>query len=95
MAGKARRGHSLETAVGHVLVAGIAIHRRMSAGQRETIIVLLDLFDRYSPAAHAVALFAICAQLAPVKVGMAILAACAHVVKHRLHVALRTRHILV
>jgi len=38
MAGKARRGHGLELAVGSVLVAGIAIDRSVSAGQREAIL---------------------------------------------------------
>jgi len=95
MAGNARRGHGLELAVGRVLVAQIAIDCRVSAGQRETIVVLLDLLDRYSPSAHAVALLAIRAQFALVNVSVAVLAAQAHVAEHRLHVALRTRHILV
>jgi hypothetical protein len=95
MARKARRGHGLELAVGRVLVAGIAIYRSVSAGQGETIIVLLNFVNRYSPSAHGVALLTICAQLAPMNVGVAVLAACGHVAEHRLHVALRTRHILV
>ena len=75
MAGNARRGHGLELTVGRVLMAGIAIDCRVGPGQRETIVVLLDLLDRYSPATHAVALLAIRAQLAPVNVGVAVLAA--------------------
>jgi hypothetical protein len=95
MAGKARRGHALELAVGRVLVAGIAIHRSVSAGQGETIIMLLNFLDGYSPSAHAVALLTIGAQLALMNIGVAVLAACAHVAEHRLHVALRAPHILV
>ncbi len=75
MAGKARRGHGLELAVGSVLVAGIAIDRSVSAGQRKAIIVLLNFLNRYSPSANAVALLTICAQLAPMNVGVAVLAA--------------------
>jgi len=74
MAGNTRRGHGLESAVGRVLVAGIAIDRRMGAGQREAIVVLLDFLDRDSPSAHAVALFAICAQFSLVNISVAVLA---------------------
>jgi len=95
MAGNARCRHGLKLTVGRVLVAGIAIDRRVSAGQRETVIVLLNFLDRDSPSAHAVALFTIRAQFALVNVGVAVLAAQAHVAEHRLHVALRTGHILV
>src|SRR5271157_489272 len=95
MAGKARRGHGLELAVGSVLVAGIAIYCRVSAGQREAIIVALNFLYGYSPSQHGVTLLAVCPQLAPMNVGVAVLAAWAHVAEHRLHMALRTRHILV
>ena len=95
VAGKARRGHGLEFAVGRVLMAGIAIYCSVSAGQGETIIVLLNFLNGNSPSAHGVALLTICAQLALVNIGVAVLAACAHVAEHRLHMALRTRHILV
>lgn len=95
MTRKASRGHSLKSAVGRVLVAGIAIDCSMAPGQWKTVIVLLDLLNRYSPAAYAVALFAIRAQLAPVKVCVAILATLTNVAEYRFHVALRTRHILV
>src|ERR1039457_5883561 len=95
MARIAHRGHDLELAVGRVLVAGIAIHRRVRAGQRETIIVLLNFLDRYAPSAHGVALLAIGAQLALMNVGVAVLAAGAHIVEHGLNVALDTGDILV
>jgi hypothetical protein len=95
MAGKARRGHGLELAVGRVLVAGIAIDGRVSAGQGEAIIVLLNLLDRHAPSAHAVALLAICTEFALMNVGVAVLAAGARVAEYRLHVALCARHVLV
>ena len=95
MARVAHRGHDLELAVGRVLVAGIAIHRCVRAGQREAVVVLLNFLDRHSPSAHAVTLLAIRAQLMLVDVGVAVLAACPHVAEHGFHVALRTSHIPV
>ena len=95
MARIAHRGHDLEFAVGRVLVAGIAIDGGVSAGQGEAIIVLLNFLNRYCPSTHAVALLAIRTELAFVNIGMAVLAARAHIAEHRLHVALRTSHVLV
>ena len=45
MARVAHRGHALESAVGRILVAGIAIDRRMAADQREAVVVLLHFLD--------------------------------------------------
>jgi len=95
MAGIAHRGHGLKSAVGRVLVAGVTIDGRVSARQREAIVVLLNLLDRYPPSSDAVALLAVCAQLAFMNIGVAVLAAVAHVVEHRLYMALRAGHILV
>jgi len=93
--GIARRGHGLKLAVGSVLVAGIAIDGGVGAGQGEPVIVLLNFLDRYAPPAHAVALLAIGSQLALMNVGVAILAASAHIAEHHLDVALDASHILV
>ncbi len=60
MARIAHRGHDLKLAVGGVLVAGIAIDGRVSAGQGEAIIVLLNLLNRHAPSAYRVALLTIC-----------------------------------
>lgn len=95
MARIAHRGHDLEFAVGRVLVAGIAIDGSVRAGQREAIIVLLNILGRHSPSADSVALLTICAQLALMNIGMAVLAARAHIAENRFDVALRTSHILV
>jgi len=95
MAGNARRGHGFKIAIGRVLMAGIAIDCRVSASKREAIVMLLNFLDRHSPSPHGVALFAICAQLALMYVGVAVLAALAHVAEHRLHMALRARYILM
>ena len=77
VAGVARRRHNLELAVGAVLVAGIAVDRRVGTGQREAVVVLLDVFNSDRPSADGVALFAIRAQLALVNISMAVLAALA------------------
>ena len=37
--------HRLELAVGRALVAGIAVHSRVRSGQREAVVMLLDLLD--------------------------------------------------
>lgn len=88
MAREAVRRHRLEAAGGASLVATIAIDSRVCASQREAIIVLLDLPDRDLPSEHGVALCAVCSQLAPVDIGMAILAALSNVGKHGFDVAL-------
>ena len=89
MAGVARGRHRLELAAGCAFVAGVAVDRGMRAGERETIIVLLDLLCRNLPSPHSVALLAISSQLAAVDVRMAILATLTDVGKYGLHVALR------
>lgn len=67
----------------------------MGAGQRKTIVVLLDLLHVHLPARYRMALFAIGAQLAAVNVGMTVLAALSHIGKYRLGMALDARHRLM
>lgn len=74
VAGIALGRHRLELAVGHTLVAGVAIHRSMGPGQREPVVVLLNLLDRDLPPAHGMALLAVGPQLTPVNIGVAVLA---------------------
>ncbi len=92
VAGEARSRHRFESAIGTVLVAGVAVDGGVSPSQRETIIVILDVLVRDLPSADSVALFAICAQLAPMNVGVTILAALADVGKNRLNVTLSAGH---
>ncbi len=89
VAGVALRRHRLELAVGAALVTGVAVDGSMRSGEREPIIVLLNVFVRDLPSAHSVALFAIRTQLAAMNIGVAILAALPDVRKNHLHVALR------
>jgi hypothetical protein len=88
MARVALRGHRLKLAIGSTFVAGSAVDRRVRPSQWKSIVVLLDLLDRYLPAANRVTLLTICPQLPLVNIGMAILAALAHVRKNGLHMAL-------
>lgn len=95
MAGIAIRRHGLELAGRSTLMAGIAIDRSVRPGEWKAIVMLLHLLDRNRPSPHRVALFAICAQLPLVNVGMAVLASRTHVRKYLLHVTLRAGHRLV
>jgi len=88
VAGEARRRHRLKFAVGATLVAGIAVHSCVGTGQRETIVVLLHIFNRDRPSADGVALLAIRAQLTLVNIGVAVLAALPDVGENHLHVTL-------
>jgi len=88
MAGVALDRHRLKLAVGGILVAGVAIHRGVSSGEREAVVVILDLLYRNVPSPHRVALLAVGSQLPPVNIGVAILAACADIVEDHLDVTL-------
>ena len=57
--------------------------------------MLIDLLDGDVPPLHRMALFAICAHLPLVNIGVTIRALRAHVGKHHLGVALRAGHALV
>ena len=86
--GEARRGHRLKFAVGAALVAGITVDGCVGTGQRETIVVLLHIFNGDGPSADGMALLAIGAQLTLVNIGVAVLAALTDVGENHLHVTL-------
>ena len=88
VAGAASGRHSLKPAVGTALMAGIAVHRRVGSGQREAVIVLLDLLNGNLPAPNRVAGLAIGSQLPLMNVGVTVLAALSNVAKYRLDMAL-------
>lgn len=73
-------------------MARVAIDRGMGSGEREAVVVILNLLIRNLPSPNGVALFAIRPELPPVNICVAILAALPHVREHRFHVALRTGH---
>jgi len=92
VAGVARSRHDLELAVGASLVAGIAVNRSVGTGQRETIVVLLNIFNSDSPSADGVALLAIRAQLSLVNIGVAVLAALTDAGENHFDMALSAGH---
>ena len=59
VAGVARGRQCLELAGGAPFVTGIAVDRSVSTGQRETIVVLLNILDCNRPSADAMALLAV------------------------------------
>jgi hypothetical protein len=88
VAREARRGHRLKFAVRAALVASITVDGCVGTGQRETIVVLLHIFNSDGPSADGVALLAIRAQLTLVNIGVAVLAALTDVRENHLHVTL-------
>jgi hypothetical protein len=69
-----RQSEPVELAHGPHLVAGIAINYRVCPNQRKPILVFVDVVDRNRPAVGVMAQLALRAVLAPVQVGVAILA---------------------
>jgi hypothetical protein len=76
-------------------VTCIAVNRCVSADQRESILVLVDRMNRHLPAIHSVTQFALRSVLSAMDVGMAVLAALAHITKQRSRVALAAAHFRV
>jgi hypothetical protein len=95
VAGETHRRKTLELPDSSALLTGIAVHRGVSADQREAIQVLIDLLDRNVPALYRVALLAVGAHLALVDVRVTINALRTHISKDRLRVALGATHALV
>lgn len=91
VAGETLGRHGLEPTVGATLVTSIAVDSGVSAGQRETVVVVLDVLVRDLPSAHRVTLFAIGAQLTAVNVGVAILASMTNVGENHFDVTLGAR----
>jgi len=87
--------HGGEFAQRAILVACVAIHRRMRSQQREPVVMLLDLLDLDVPALHRVAFLAICSELPLMNVGVALRTLPSNIGKHRLGVALHAGHALV
>ena len=92
MAGDAFGAETRERAGRRARMALRALGRRMGAGQRETIQVVLDFLDGVGPTLHAVAVLATCAELVAVGVGVAVRALHANVGKNQRPVAVRTLH---
>lgn len=74
-------------------MALVALHKCVSAYQREPVLVVLNLADIRLPALHAMAALAVSPELAPVNVCMTLGALGADFLEHHIGVALRTRYL--
>lgn len=83
----------LELAHRRSLVAGSALHQRMSANQGESVVMVLDRLKRYLPALDCMALLAIRSELATMQVRVAVGALSAYVLEDETCMALPTAHV--
>src|ERR1700731_2460781 len=95
MAGNAFGGKTLELTHCRALVAVLALHRGVSAEQREAILVIFDLLNGIIPTENRVALRAVRAHFPLVNIGVAVLTVLAHVREYRFYVALRALNFLM
>jgi hypothetical protein len=93
--GQASSRKSQELSNSSAPVTLLALHHSVRAEERKSVGVLLDRFDRYTPAADGVALCAVCTHLTTVDVRMAVRAVMASVGKHGLKMALSAVHFFV
>ena len=85
----------LELAHRSAFVAGFAIDCRVSADQREAVLVVANRGHRYMPAPHGMTRLAVRTELPAVNVRVAIRTLMSNVREDQLDVALRTLHFLV
>ena len=95
VAGIAGRREAQKHSRGGLLVAIVALHRRVCTQQRKAVLVIFHRLHRDIPALHCMALRAIWPHLPAVNIRVAIGAVLTHVRKHRLYVALNALHFLV
>jgi hypothetical protein len=76
-------------------VAGVAVHGCMSADQRESILMLIDVVNGNLPAVGVVAEFTLRAILAAMQIGVAVLALYRGVAEIKILVAIDTLHFRV
>ncbi len=95
VAGRTRRGQSLELPHRRSLVARLALHRGVRTDQREAVLVLADGLRRDLPAADRMASRAVGSHLSAVKVRVTIRAVLPHIGEDGLDVALRAGDIYV
>jgi hypothetical protein len=86
------QGLPIELSDGARLVARITIHDGMRTDQRETILVLVDVVHRHSPAVRVVTQVALGTVTAPMNVGVAVLALLAGIRENWIDMALLTRN---
>lgn len=76
-------------------MARIAIHGGVSADQRETVLVLLDLLNADAPSFHRVTTLAVGSELAPMDIRVAIRAFCSDIREDEFGMTLDARNVLV
>ena len=74
------------------LVAGKAIHYGVSANQRKTILVLVDVVNRHLPAVGVMAQFALGSVFSAMQVGVAILALVGRICEIQVGMAVAASH---
>jgi len=87
-----RKTEAIELANRSRFVTGIAIHHGVRANQGKTILVLINVVDRYLPAIGVVAQLALRSVLAAMQVGMAVLALVGGVRELQVGMAIATCH---
>ena len=95
MAGVTLRRHRGVITQGPILVAGIAVQRRVRSHQGEAVVVVLDRLYRNIPAVNAMTLLTARPHLAAMNIGVALGALRPHVGKNRLDMTLRAHNSLV
>ncbi len=95
VAGIAFRRHRGVVAQRTILMAGIAVQRRVRPHQGEAVVVILDCLYGDVPSVDAVALLAAGAHLTAVDIGVTLGALRTDIRKNRLDMALGTHHALV
>src|SRR5580704_1642459 len=85
-----RKAEAVELSDGPHFVAGIAVHHRVRANERKTILVLVDVMDRYLPAVCVVAQLTLRAVLAPMEISMTVLALVRSISEFQIPVAVAT-----
>jgi len=88
MTAEAIGGEPLELPHRRILVAAVALQKRVRPHQRETVEVLLDVLHRNAPAPYVVAILATSSKLAAMDIGVAVGAFRARVREHQIAVAL-------
>lgn len=89
------KSEAVELADGPNLVAGVAIHSRVSPDEREAILVLVDVVNGNLPAISVVAELALSAVLAAMQIGVAVLALYWGVAENKILVAIGALHFRV
>ena len=87
-----RQAEAVELPDSPHFVAGIAVHHCVRADEGKTILVLVDVMDRYLPTVCVVAQLALRSVLAPMQIGMTVLALVWSIGEFQIRVAVEACH---